>query len=99
MIEHKSLYVDGEWVPADSTDSVEVIEAATEEAIGWAPLGNRRDIGRAVESARNALDRGPWGRMSATDRASLMLDFAGVYELARLGSTTKPSTPVRRSVG
>ncbi|MFD9664950.1 aldehyde dehydrogenase [Rhodococcus sp. NPDC059968] len=80
MIEHKSLYVDGEWVPADSTDSVEVIEAATEETIGRAPLGNRRDIGRAVDSARNALDRGPWGRMSATERASLMLDFADELE-------------------
>ena len=80
MIEHKSLYLGGEWVPADSTDSVEVIEAATEESIGWAPLGNRRDIGRAVESARHALDDGPWGRMSATERASLLLGFADELE-------------------
>lgn len=80
MIEHKSLYVDGEWVPADSTDSAEVIEAATEELIGWAPLGNHRDIGRAVESARHALDDGAWGRMGATERASLLLGFADELE-------------------
>lgn len=39
-------------------------------------IGNAQDIDRAVEAARLAFDEGPWPRMSAKERARILMRFA-----------------------
>lgn len=52
------LYIDGEWVSPAGTDSIEVINPATEQVIGSVPSGADADVDAAVTAARNAFDPG-----------------------------------------
>jgi acyl-CoA reductase-like NAD-dependent aldehyde dehydrogenase len=73
-----ALYIGGEWVEPQGGHSEEVINPATEEVIGLAPVGGEADIEQALASARAAFDRGPWPRMTAQQRVAIltkMLDW------------------------
>ncbi|HVV07932.1 aldehyde dehydrogenase [Amycolatopsis sp.] len=91
----------GTWAESASGDSVDVIEAATEESLGRAALGDARDIDRAVRAARAALDDGPWGRTSPAERAELMFRFADRLDAAAEDTATLVSrengTPIALS--
>ncbi|ABM13684.1 aldehyde dehydrogenase family protein [Mycolicibacterium vanbaalenii] len=50
------LYIDGAWVAPIGTDAVEVINPATEQALGSVPGGTDADVDAAVASARRAFD-------------------------------------------
>jgi len=63
-----SVYVGGEWVKA-SGEAEPVINPATEEVIGFAPVGGKAEVLAAIGAAREAFDRGPWPRMSPAERA------------------------------
>jgi (Z)-2-((N-methylformamido)methylene)-5-hydroxybutyrolactone dehydrogenase len=54
----------GEWL-----DTVDPYRGAA-----WAriPRGNTADVNRAVAAAREAMYRGPWSRMSATERGKIL---------------------------
>src|SRR5439155_11272812 len=69
------LYIGGEWVDAASDDGLEVINPATEEAIGEVPQASVADVDRAVTAARRAFDEGPWRRLSPRDRSDALLRF------------------------
>jgi len=75
-LDRTRFFVDGEWVEPRVTNTHLSIEAATGEPVGTAALGSAADIDRAVRAARRALDEGPWGRASATERAEVMRRFA-----------------------
>ncbi|OLT22744.1 aldehyde dehydrogenase [Pseudonocardia sp. CNS-139] len=94
-LDRRFFFVDGEWVEPAGTDTVEVVEAATEERLGTAALGSAADIDAAVRAARRALDHGPWGRTTAQERAAVMLRFADALD-ARSEET---STLVSRENG
>ena len=36
---YDKLYIGGQWVPSTGSDTIDVIHAATEEAMGRIPLG------------------------------------------------------------
>ncbi|MGO8875422.1 MAG: aldehyde dehydrogenase family protein [Acidimicrobiales bacterium] len=61
------LYIDGAWVAPHSTETVEVIDSATEEVIGTVPLATAADVDAAVAAARAAFDE--WSRVSVSERA------------------------------
>jgi acyl-CoA reductase-like NAD-dependent aldehyde dehydrogenase len=90
-----TFYVDGQWTTPNSTDVHRVLEAATGELIGTAALGNEQDIDRAVKAARKALDHGPWGRTTPTERATAMRRFAA----ALTKRSAEASTLVSRENG
>jgi aldehyde dehydrogenase (NAD+) len=71
MIEQKRLFINNEWRPAASGDTVEVINPATEEVIASVPSAGQDDLDAAVAAARAALG-GPWGAMSARERGRLV---------------------------
>jgi aldehyde dehydrogenase (NAD+) len=74
------LYIDGEWVDSHGDASVEVINPATEEVIGRVPQATRSDVARAIAAARIAFDEGPWPRLSARERAAVMVRMADVMD-------------------
>lgn len=51
-----TLFIDGNWVTPDSPDTVEVINPATEQPIGFVPNGSTADVDAAVAAARRAFD-------------------------------------------
>jgi aldehyde dehydrogenase (NAD+) len=66
------LYIGGKQVRPDSGYSMEV-RAADGRLLGEAPLGNRKDIRNAVESARKASS---WAKTTAHNRAQVLYYMA-----------------------
>jgi aldehyde dehydrogenase (NAD+) len=79
-LDRTRFFIDGEWVGPRTNHTRPAIEAATGELLGVAALGTDEDIDRAVRAARDALDRGPWGRTTAAERAAVMRRFAEALE-------------------
>ncbi len=91
------MLVNGQWVEAKSGKTFAVWNPATEEQIGTVPEAGPEDLDLAVAGARAALE-GPWGKMSAADRARLIwkagdLMFARVDELSKL-ETANQGKPI-----
>lgn len=71
-------YIHGEWVPSLGTDSVEIINPATEESLGKCPLGTTEDVARAVKAAADAFPA--WRRVPAMDRVQHMFRLKTLLE-------------------
>ena len=50
------FYINGEWVEPIGSDTVDVINPATEDAIGTIALGTHEDVDLAVAAAQNAFE-------------------------------------------
>jgi aldehyde dehydrogenase (NAD+) len=74
-IQQKQLFINNEWCPASSGQSMEVINPATEEVIATVASADASDVDAAVAAARAAL-AGPWGRMSARERGRFVSRLA-----------------------
>jgi acyl-CoA reductase-like NAD-dependent aldehyde dehydrogenase len=57
--DYDKLYIDGAWVPSEGSESIEVIDANTEEVMGHIPEGSTGDVDRAVAAAKAAIET--WG--------------------------------------
>ena len=69
--EQKQIFINNEWRPSASGQTIEVVNPATEEVIAEVPAADGADVVAAVQAARAAL-AGPWGRMSARERGRLV---------------------------
>src|ERR1700761_1049404 len=99
---YDKLFIGGELVAPLGTDTIDVINASTEEVAGHAPEATTGDIDRAVAAAREAFDNGPWGKTSALERAELLQQLskgiqARYQEFAEVIST-ETGCPVTSSV-
>ncbi len=56
MIYHPAFYIDGQWVKSLSSDTLEIINPATEKVVATIPNGSREDVDHAVSAARRAFD-------------------------------------------
>jgi acyl-CoA reductase-like NAD-dependent aldehyde dehydrogenase len=75
-LDRTRFFIKGEWVEPRGTETRPQLEAATGEVLGTAALGSDADIHAAVSAARDALDRGPWGRSTAEERAEALRRFS-----------------------
>ena len=73
------LPIGGSWAPASSGDTYDTLDPFSGEPWATVPEGGADDVDRAVRAAREALS-GPWGQMSATERARLLLRLADLLE-------------------
>ncbi len=94
-LDRTRFFINNEWVEPRGTETHTALEAATGEQLGTASMGTDADIDAAVHAARDALDNGPWGRTTATERAEVMHRFAAAL-MARAEAT---STLVTRENG
>jgi len=74
MRNYSALYIDGAWQPAHGQGMATVINPATEQPAGAVPLGDERDVARAVAAARLAF--GPWSRLPSSVRAGFIRALA-----------------------
>jgi len=74
------LLINGQWLPALSGETFEVINPATGELIGRAAAGDARDVGRAVAAARQAFESRGWRTMPPADRRALLFKLAEALE-------------------
>ncbi|MEI6447756.1 MAG: aldehyde dehydrogenase family protein [Actinomycetes bacterium] len=67
---HDSHFIAGEWVTAESSERLEVINSATEQVMGSVPAGTAEEVGAAVAAAQAAF--GDWSAVPPWERAQLM---------------------------
>jgi aldehyde dehydrogenase (NAD+) len=79
MREQLNFYIDGEWVaPAEGVRPLDVINPATEEAMGRIALGSAADVDRAVRAAAEAFKS--FSRTSRAERLDLLKAIAAEYQ-------------------
>ena len=69
------LYINGEFVPSASGETVEAINPVNNQPFATMYKGGKEDVQRAIAAARDAFDNGPWGKMSNLRRSKLLLRF------------------------
>jgi len=70
------LYVNGEFVDAESQTTLDVVNPATTEVIARVPDAGAADVDRAVHAARSAFDEGAWKDTTAQDRGRILFKLA-----------------------
>lgn len=66
------LFIGGVWTPTDTRDDEAVINPATEEVIGQAPVGGAVEAEAAIAAARAAFDSGVWADLPQAARTATM---------------------------
>jgi phenylacetaldehyde dehydrogenase len=74
------LLIGGDWVPAVSGQTFDVVNPATEEVICKVASADAEDVDRAVRAARAAFENPVWRDMAPADRERLMHRFADLIE-------------------
>ena len=68
----KRMLIDGEWIEARHSCTLEVYDPALGEVIDHVPSGDAEDVGLAVTAARRALEDSEWSRLTASERGRLI---------------------------
>ncbi len=77
-VRHYQMLIGGKWVDAQSGRTFESRNPYTGNVWAVMPEADETDVDAAVRAARAAFDEGPWGRMTGTERARLIRQFAAV---------------------
>src|SRR5919197_410326 len=94
------LFIDGQWVDAESGKTFETPNPATGATLAEVAEGDKADIDKAVAAARRAFE-GKWSKVSARDRGRLLYKLAQLIE-AKAGElaaleTADNGKPVREA--
>jgi 5-carboxymethyl-2-hydroxymuconic-semialdehyde dehydrogenase len=73
-------YINGQFRPGHQHRTFETLNPATNEPLTTVAEGLAEDIDDAVQAARTAFEEGPWPRMTATERAHVLLRIADTIE-------------------
>ena len=76
----KQLFINGRFVNAAKGRTFDVINPNDETVLASIQRGTNEDIDIAVDAARNAFEKGPWGRMDASERARCLYRLADLIE-------------------
>jgi len=74
------MYIDGEWVNAQSGKTRDIVNPANGEVIAKAAEGDVADARHAIEVARRTFDSGEWSELPAAQRASYLFAVADKLE-------------------
>src|SRR5947208_11548031 len=68
------LYIGGAWVPSTGSETIDVVNATTEEVMGRIPQGTPEDVDKAVAAAKEAFVS--WSETSVDDRSKYLQRIA-----------------------
>jgi len=74
------LFIDGEYVDAQSGETFDTLDPATGQVHASIAKAGREDSVRAIEAARKAFDDGPWPQMSGPERGAKLNEIADAIE-------------------
>ncbi len=80
LSEPRKLFIGGEWTPSIDGSLAAVENPATGNRIAEVYEANEKDVARAVEAARKALESRNWRHGSPSERAKLMWKLADLLE-------------------
>ncbi|MBX6354404.1 MAG: aldehyde dehydrogenase family protein [Micromonosporaceae bacterium] len=78
LVTENTQLIGGEWVPAASGQTIEVLDPATGETLLHVPRGNASDVDAAVSAAAAAFPK--WRDTSPTFRAGLLMRWAELID-------------------
>lgn len=100
---YQQFYIDGEWVSSSGTETIDVLNPATDEVIDKVSAATTEDVDRAVKAAKKAFPS--WSALTVAERASYfkklkqaLKDNLGTLAdlmTAELGATTRFSHDVQ----
>jgi betaine-aldehyde dehydrogenase len=73
-----SNFVNGKYVDSAATESLDIIDPATEEIIATTPISTDRDVAGAYRAASTAFET--WGETTPSERQLALLKFADALE-------------------
>ena len=76
----RKMLINGKWVSAKSGKTFPTYDPSTGEVLAKVAEGDKTDIDEAVKAARAAFERGPWRKMTASERGKLMWKLADLLE-------------------
>ncbi|XP_015523988.1 aldehyde dehydrogenase 1A1 [Neodiprion lecontei] len=80
-IKYTKLFINNEWVDAESGKKFRTINPATETVIAEISEADKADVDKAVSAAKKAFARGsPWRTMDASARGNLMNKLADLID-------------------
>ena len=96
-----SFFIGGNWAAPSSSATIDVVDSATEEVFLTVAEAQADDVERAVAAAREAFDKGPWPRMSPSERGAWLGRIADGWEkrTEQLADTWALESGVLRSMG
>ena len=66
---HEQIFIGGEWTAPEGTETLEVINSTSEEAMGTIPACTAADADRAVIAARDAFES--WSQTSREEAPAI----------------------------
>jgi aldehyde dehydrogenase (NAD+) len=78
LIEHKKIFVNGQWVASTGTDVITVINPTTEAPIATVPRGTAEDVDRAAFAAAKAFPA--WSQTPIAERVEIFKRLARLTE-------------------
>jgi aldehyde dehydrogenase (NAD+) len=79
LVRPRLMLIDGQWVAAQSGDTLPTFNPSTGEQLAELQSGDQRDIDIAVAAARRAFE-GPWRRTKASERQQLLMRLADLID-------------------
>ena len=73
-------FINGEFLPARSGGTFEVVDPATEQLTTMAARGDAQDVEAAVRAAKDAFDGGAWSRAKPSFRRKVLFKAADLIE-------------------
>ena len=77
MSNRTKFYIDGEWVEPSNSNTLDVINPATEQTIGPIAMGGVEDVNKAVKAAAAAFES--FSQSSKEDRIALLESIIATY--------------------
>src|SRR3954462_4214082 len=74
----RRMFINGDWADATDSDTMPVINPATEETIADVPRGTEADVDRAVAAARAAFEEG--SQTTPGERSMMLWRWAQAIE-------------------
>ena len=71
-LKNYQMYINGEWVAAQSGKTFESINPSNGKPWAVVPEADEVDVDAAVKAAHRAFTEGPWSTMTATERGKLL---------------------------
>jgi aldehyde dehydrogenase (NAD+) len=75
-MDHYKLYIDGEFIDAQSGKVFETIDPGTEQPIATVAQAGKPEAEAAIAAARRAFDRGDWSGIDLAKRLAKVRNFA-----------------------
>src|SRR5579862_2304444 len=73
--DYSEIFIEGQWVKPVNQAVFEIRSPHDQSLVGKIALSGTEDIDRAVNSARTALDQGPWSKMTPGERQDIIERF------------------------